>query len=632
MDNNSLAKSPKHRKKEVQYAPVDVQDMPEKKSSDEPFLAKMYRWWNFFLDYIYNAFLYVIPIFFERRNGSPPRANMELKETPIDSQDVNATHSQRELNTTIELEEPIHSQLSLVTVSKPNTIDTPDAFSTKTDVESKVPSFKKTRSYNFKNTEETKIFLAKVNEFITNDEAQVVPAKTKYSNLFISQLNPIKEKGKHSLSELDSLWDDFNGFESEPSQREHKSQKFAMILIALSEEQLKAAFDSPDFLRILNKDSYVAAAASALNRKQLALFAADITKHEILNSMIKKLKPDPYLLGKLASIMPNATVQVRSALIDQIAHLAHPASFKVEMAKLAEHYVAINTEQMHKKYSTIRPRAATTGSKPQPSKWATVRANINPIYKAIPVKKQEWTDETFKTFIHDLNEPTYLIHEKQLIEDINYLPDSRIKMLVERAALPEFKSLLNHFWFIESKPLNHNSYIENRANRLKITLEHLSEAQLKSSIKEIKFWEIFRNTLDPYCGIAAQVFSPQQFVTVITQAPIERHADFAVLITRLKKDSKADKERLQQILEAIIPYTSPWLALIIEQHIKSLFARDNPLLHRFNADLKKFLKESLERPEVNLNYQKDTNLNKKAITRLLTESDENSYTHAFAFK
>lgn len=632
MDNNSVAKSPKNQKKKLQLPPIDAQDIPEKKSSGETLLAKVHRWWHFLLDSIYNSFLYVISIFFGRRNNARSDSNTALNETLINSQDMDTTPSQRELNTTIELHDLTHHQLPQVNASKPNTIDAPEVVSTKAAVPAKASLFKKSRVYNFKNAEDTKIFLAKINEFIISDEAQIVPEKAEYSNSFLNQLNPIKEKGKHGLSELDSLWSRFNGYEFEPSKREHKSQEFIMILKALSEEQLNAAFKSPDFLRLLNKDSYAAAAANTLNRKQLGLFAADITKHEILCSMIIKLKPEPYVLGKLVSIMPYATVKVSAALIDQIAHLAHPNSFKIELTKLVEHYVATNTEQIHKKHAAVRPRAATTESKPQPSKWATVRANIQPTYKAISEKNQEWTDKAFEIFIHDLNDPMYLINEKRLIEDINFLPDSRIKILVEHACLPEFKNLLNHFWRIESKPLNHNSYIENRANRLKIALEHLSEAQLRSSLKEIKFWEIFRNTLDPYCDIAAQVFSPQQFATLIIHAPIERHADIAVLITRLKKDSKTDKERLQQILELIIPFTSPWLVLTLERHIKTLFSSDKSLLNHFITDLRMYLKESLQQPEVDLYYQKDTNLNKKAINQLLTESDESSYTHAFAFK
>nr|WP_274541337.1 hypothetical protein [Legionella pneumophila] len=97
-----------------------------------------------------------------------------------------------------------------------------------------------------------------------------------------------------------------------------------MMLEALSEDQLKTSFDSPDFLNLLNKDFYIKAAANTLNRKQLALFASNIKKHDILNLMIKKLKPSAYLLGKLVSIMPYASTKIKIALIDQIAHLPIP--------------------------------------------------------------------------------------------------------------------------------------------------------------------------------------------------------------------------------------------------------------------------------------------------------------------
>ncbi|HGJ5227447.1 TPA: hypothetical protein ACJXEA_001490 [Legionella pneumophila subsp. fraseri] len=82
-------------------------------------------------------------------------------------------------------------------------------------------------------------------------------------------------------------------------------------------------------------------------------------------------------------------------------------------------------------------------------------------------------------------------------------------MLVERAALPDYKDMLKHFWMIESKTINHKLFIENRKNRLKIILENISEPQLISSIEDNKFWDIFRNTQEPYCKMAAKVLSPR---------------------------------------------------------------------------------------------------------------------------
>ncbi|HHS7963686.1 TPA: Dot/Icm T4SS effector RavM, partial [Legionella pneumophila] len=225
-------------------------------------------------------------------------------------------------------------------------------------------------------------FMAKINELIAQDEAMASPKDENESSstvgeeyieklieimknsellkhefwsrldqmtykdiqLFVSKLSPTKEKGKFGSSDLDYLWRYFNGFEFEPSKRENRKDKFAVMLEALSEEQLKASFDSSDFLSLLNKDYYIETAANTLKRKQLALFASDSKRHDILNLMIKKLKPSAYLLGKLASVMPYATTKIKIALIDQIAHLPHSASFKIELAKLAEHHIGMNTQ------------------------------------------------------------------------------------------------------------------------------------------------------------------------------------------------------------------------------------------------------------------------------------------------
>lgn len=162
------------------------------------------------------------------------------------------------------------------------------------------------------------------------------------------------------------------------------------MLKALSEEQLKASFDSPDFLNLLNKDFYIEAAANTLNRKQLALFASNSKRHDILNLMIKKLKPSAYLLGKLVSIMHHATTKVKMALIDQIAHLPHSTSFKIELTKLAEHYIGINTQTYRKRYQSLPTLPFnTTHNKPPISKWSSVNAISKPISTNIPAAKED---------------------------------------------------------------------------------------------------------------------------------------------------------------------------------------------------------------------------------------------------
>lgn len=143
-------------------------------------------------------------------------------------------------------------------------------------------------------------------------------------------------------SELDCLWRRFKGVQFELSKQEDRRNKFAVMLEALSTEQLQAAFNSADFLSIMNQDIYVETAANTLTSEQLKIFASINTKQDILNLMIKKMKPDELLLGKLAAILPHATETVKSALLDQISHLPYPASFNIELAKLAEHHIYEN--------------------------------------------------------------------------------------------------------------------------------------------------------------------------------------------------------------------------------------------------------------------------------------------------
>ncbi|HAT1597324.1 TPA: hypothetical protein JAN72_10205 [Legionella pneumophila] len=568
-----------------------------------------------------------------------------------------------------ESEEPSISANTKPTI-KPNTTHAHNVFFTKSEEKSETKPFKAVESHDFNNSEELMAFMAKINELIAQDEAMTKPKKEneilstvgekyieklieimknsellkhefwnrldqmtpKDIKLFVSKLSPIKGKGKFDSSDLDYLWRYFNGFEFEPSKREHRKNKFAVVLEALSEEQLKASFDSPDFLNLFNKDSYIEAAANTLNRKQLALFAANSKRHDILNLMIKKLKPSAYLLGKLVSVMPYASTKIKMALIDQIAHLPHSASFKIELAKLAEHYIGVNTQTYIKRYQSLPAIPSnTTHSKPPLSKWFSVPAIAKPIYTNAPVAKEDWADGPFEAFLCELNATTYIINEKKIIEELNSLPDYRIKMIVERASLPDYKDMLKHFWMIESKTINHRSFIENRKNRLKIILENLSESQLKNSIEDNKFWDIFRNTQEPYCKMAAKVLSPKQFEIIISNATLERHSDFAVIISQIKKDSSADKERLQQIIEAIIPHTTPWFALALERQIKGLLTSNKSLFEKFNADLKKFLSQSLEKPEVSLKYRRDRDLNRHAISHLLAEPFENSYKTSFSF-
>ncbi len=520
-------------------------------------------------------------------------------------------------------------------------------------------------------SEKFKDFIIKVNASITRDEAQAEPQKEENQpsvteqnivdlieviknrtlsehhfwnkldqmshsdiKLLVSKFNSTKEKRKNSLSELDHLWNYFKGVEYEPSKVENRKNKFAVILTALSEIQLKTSFDSASFLSILSKDAYVDTAANTLNREQLALFASNRKHHEMLNAMIKKLKPTPYLLGKLISIIPYASDQVRTALMEQINYLKnedYPVSFKKVLRELAQHYILSNHEAERKRLAAIQPTTITKSQSLPAKKWAPVHTAAQPVHNTTPVQKQDWTDEEFDAFIHDLNAADYYINEQKIHENLASLPDDRVRMLVERSSSPDGKDLLKNLWVIESKTLNSKSRLDSRENRLKIVLEHLSESQLKSSVTENKFWEIFRNTQESFCKMAAQVLTPQQFAIIIANAPLERHEDFAILINQINKDSPAEKTRLQEVIAAIIPYTTPWFALTLERQIKSVLPQDKSLFERFTTDFRKELSESLQRSEINLKYARDTKLNKKVISRLTDSIQEPSSSPSFSF-
>lgn len=528
-------------------------------------------------------------------------------------------------------------------------------------------TYKETKAIDFKRPKEIDAFIKKINEIVSKNEAKITPktqdnssnVKEKYIERliaitktisspesdfwdrlemmtdkdiksYVSKLSSIKESGKHSSSELDYLWRHFKGLEFEPSLVERKRKKFKAILEALSLAQFKASLESPDFLNIMNKDVYAMTAANSLNRNQLALFATNTQRHETLNTMIKKLKPDAYLLGKLAAIIPYATEIVREALIDKLAHLPHLASFKIELIKLAEYYITINKQANQITInSDARLPDLTQKEKSTHSKWAKINANTKPIYATLTVKTKDMTDKTFEEFIQCLNAKTFLINKDKIIKDLNSMPDARIKMIIERAALPDYKNLLNQLWIIESKPINHSSYIQCRKNRLRIVLENLSEEQLKSSLNDNKFWEIFSNTQQPYCKMAAKVLNPEQFKIIISNTELENHSDFAKIITYIRKDTPKDKERLNEIIRAILPYTTPWFALALELKIKDLLTSDKHSFDDFNANLRKYLSESMEKQEVNAKYKLDTNLNKNAISNLMQISEEDSYQPAF---
>jgi len=235
--------------------------------------------------------------------------------------------------------------------------------------------FKTTQAIKFDNQEEINEFISRVNALVFKEEAHIEQKKeeslSKVSELyieilitstkntlspeqefwdrleqmtdkdiksFISKLSPVKE-GQYKSSELDYLWRHFKKVEFEPLKIEQRKNKFAVMISSLSENQLQASFISPDFLNMMNQDAYIETLANTLNRNQLGLFASDRIRHETLSTMIKKLKPDVYLLGKLVAVMPYATPKVKTALIDQLAHLPYPASFNIELTRLAEYYI-----------------------------------------------------------------------------------------------------------------------------------------------------------------------------------------------------------------------------------------------------------------------------------------------------
>lgn len=179
-----------------------------------------------------------------------------------------------------------------------------------------------------------------------------------------------------------------------------------------------------------------------------------------------------------------------------------------------------------------------------------------------------------------------------------------------------------HLWVFESRTINQKSLLESRENRLKIVLENLSESQLKASLQESKFWEIFRNTQEPFCKMAAEVLRPEQFECIIANAPLERQEDFAVLLTQIPKDSQDEKKRLANIIEAILPYATPWIVLTLEKQIKNIQFYNKDLYQDFNRALRKGLRQSLTDPEVHRKYNLDRTLDKGAISKLLVELPE----------
>ncbi|CDZ77151.1 hypothetical protein BN59_01433 [Legionella massiliensis] len=422
--------------------------------------------------------------------------------------------------------------------------------------------------------------------------------------IFVSQLD---SRG------LDSVWFHFNGLEIEPSKREYNRDKLAQLIKALSKEQLKAAFNSATFLNILNKDAYAETAATTLTRKQLQLFASDAKRQELLNTLVKKLKPSPHLLGKLLAIMPYANETLREALLQQIAHLPYRVSFNKKLAKLAQHYIDINNKIFLADFDPNQPKVER-----RPSKWATVQAATTPVYNTAPIKREDIKDDAFDEFIQHLNSESYLIYEQSIVEVLSHLPDYRIKMLVERASLPEFDSLLDNLWFIEAKTNNALSFLNNREERLKIVLLNLSEPQLIRAEKQNKFWEIFKNKQEPFCKMAANVLTPEQFQILIANTPLERHENFAVLISQINRDTQADKARLKKVIEAILPYTTPWLAIDLEWKINSF---NGPVYELLINKLKKHLSESFQNPKVAQKYSDDHELDKQAISNLVIKSE-----------
>ena len=433
--------------------------------------------------------------------------------------------------------------------------------------------------------------------------------------LFVSKLT-VDKIGKHGSSELDYLWRQFEGVEFEPLQMEMKRNKFAEIFECLSEEQLKASFDSPDFLKILNQDSYAEVLANTLNNKQMALFASDISRHECLNKMIKKLKPGPDTFSKLVAIGPYLSAGLRENFHNQLTHLPYKASFNIALVELADLYLDINIQAEQKKAAT---QPGTKKEEKPPSKWAKIKVDFTPKYNSQPVKKTDWTEQAFETFIQELHAATYITNTDKIIEDLNSMPDDRIKMIVARATLPPFKNLLQHLWVVEATFSNHHCHREARESRLKIILENISHIQLKQVIKDNKFWEIFGNTQQPYCRMAAEVLTTNQFARIFSKVDLDRHMACARILNLVSKDTSQDKKRLNDILDAILPHTTPWLVLTLQLKIKDLPGKDKVHIKRLNDDLKRYLNESMAREDVFLKYINDTELNKNAVSLLFSE-------------
>jgi len=390
-----------------------------------------------------------------------------------------------------------------------------------------------------------------------------------------------------SKKELDNLWFRFKGVEQEPSKLKIRQDKFALILSLLSEEQLKTSFSATNFLNIFNVDAYVTIAANTLNRTQLATFAKDFTydvrNQQVLNAIIIKLQPGPTLLGKLVSILPYATEIMKVALIEQIAHLQHPASFNVELSKLAQHHIDLNKQsaQANRDTPSVKPKPST------PSRWAPVQAGNGPQYADnAPLEKKPLSEDEFGEFIKLLN-GSFLLQEQKLTDILSRLPDEQVKMMVAQASLA-------NLWALEAKVLNQKKLLDSRRERLKIVLENLSDAQFKSALRESKFWEIFRNTQDHFCDVAAQVLTPQQFVTIITDAPLERQEDLGIIIGQISKDSPADKIRLTEIIEAVLPKVTPKFGLALEKQIKNILSFDRAKSECFTKALKEYLNPEVQ--------------------------------------
>lgn len=437
--------------------------------------------------------------------------------------------------------------------------------------------------------------------------------------VFVSKLSWHKDPGIRNPSTLDYLWRQFFGVELERSIESHQQTKFAVVLRALSTDQLKAAFDSPDFLKVLNNASYAATAANTLNREQWAWFAANAARQDKLKDLINEVKADAYQLGRLVALIPTVTTETAIPLKRKLSYLNQPTSLKNELISLTDHYLA-NTP--------IRPHAShphhLNRSKSAPAKWAPVRAGNQRFYATNPVVKAEWTDPAFTSFLQRLKASDYLIDDIKLMADLDSMPDNRLKQLVEHARLPEYQFLLKHLWSIESKPLIHKSSIDDRLKRLQMLLESLSESQLIQSVADNKFWELVRNTKDPYCQVAADTLTAEQFRIILTHATLNRHADVGIILSKFTFDNSLN--RVKQIVGVVLPFTTPWLVLPLERLITRAMARDKQLLAHSMRELKRVLSESLAKPEVAARYGVDSVLDKSAVSLLvvtLAESPTN---------